>query len=201
MRLHKPLTLLFIAWMTSLSILRAQEPVPWNSSTTYAEGDNPNGACLDIADRRNGPWSFMICARKLSRQSSIENSTTLDNQSTFAWKSDWLSNVVQASHETFCFPMVFVCSKSKYDTPKPCRVALLKVRTNNWSKCHRNFYSWFQNRSLAQIGTARRFRNPSTSIHEFLVRGGTISSQGPKVCEGSQNRHETLPNKSADKAS
>ena len=39
MRLHKPLTLLFIAWMTSLSILRAQVPEPWSSSTTYVEDD------------------------------------------------------------------------------------------------------------------------------------------------------------------
>ena len=52
----------------------------------------------------------------------------------------------------------------------------------------------------AQIGTERRFQSPSTSIRDFLVRGGTKSSQGPKVCEGYENRPETLPNKSGDKA-
>ena len=61
------------------------------------------GACLDIADRRNGLWSFMICAWKLSPQSSIENSTTLDNQATFLSKADWLSSVVQAIHENTLF--------------------------------------------------------------------------------------------------
>ena len=42
-----------------------------------------SGACLDIADRRNGPWRFTICAWKVSPPSSIENSATLDNQVTF----------------------------------------------------------------------------------------------------------------------
>ena len=45
----------------------------------------------------------MICAWKLSPQSSIENSTTLDNQATFLSKVDWLSSVVQASHENTVF--------------------------------------------------------------------------------------------------
>ena len=46
----------------------------------------------------------MICAWKLSPQSSIENSTTLDNQANFLSKADWLSSVVQASHENTLFP-------------------------------------------------------------------------------------------------
>ena len=45
----------------------------------------------------------MICAWKLSPRSSIENSTTLDNQANFLSKADWLSSVVQASHENTVF--------------------------------------------------------------------------------------------------
>ena len=49
----------------------------------------------------------MICAWKLSPQSSIENSTTLDNQANFLSKADWLSSVVQASHENTLFSSGF----------------------------------------------------------------------------------------------
>ena len=49
----------------------------------------------------------MICAWKLSPQSSIENSTTLDNQTIFLSKADWLSSVVQASHEKTVFSYGF----------------------------------------------------------------------------------------------
>ena len=98
--------------------------------------------------------------------------------------------------KTLCFQWFWCVPRSYMDLGTRQNHGGLRFfpfRTSIWWRYHQHFSSWFQNRSLTQSETEHRFPGPNTRIREFLVRGGTESSQEPKVCEGSQNRPSTGP--------
>ena len=174
---------------------------------------------LDLGTRQNHgglcffPFRTSICWRyypksihKLVYKTASLSTTSPFSHTNGAGSRAWCREVMK----TLCFAMVLACSKAINafgNTPKPWRVALFHISDQHLIKVSSTFVflvpksqldtKWYRTKisrsMLTQSDTEQRFQGPSTRKREFLVRGGTESSQEPKECEGFQNRPSTGP--------